>query len=54
MKLQIAELVIAVCAVVTIGVGLWLYEPWVSLVGVGGIVLALTVVGKLLRRVPRA
>lgn len=51
MILQLVELGIAVVALAAIGVGLWWYEPWTSLVIVGGLVLSMTVTGKLLRKV---
>jgi hypothetical protein len=52
-KLQLVELGIALIALGMVGVGLWMKAPWLSLVVVGGLVLSLTVAGKLLRRTRR-
>ncbi len=47
---ECADVLIAVSALVAIGVGLWWIEPAWSLVVVGGLVLCLTVAGLVLRR----
>jgi len=49
MSIDVKELIIAVLAIGTIGVGLWMYAPWMCFVGVGSLVLALTVAGRVLR-----
>lgn len=50
MNVAIIEFAIAVVALIIIGVGLWMFRPWVSLSVVGGLVLLLTVAGRMLRR----
>lgn len=44
-----ADVLIAISALLAIGVGLWWIEPAWSLVGVGGLVLCLTVAGLVLK-----
>lgn len=46
--MKIAELAIALASLLSIGIGLWLERPSLAFIGVGSLVLAMTVAGRVL------